>query len=109
MEWNISYLEPAERWLNQLETIQLKSVAKELKLLELLGNHLKLPHSKSLGNGLFELRERKFGLRLYYFFDKGQLILLSNGGGKKTQTKDIKQARLLLAEYRRMGNEGKKL
>lgn len=67
MSWAIEYWcndkkkSPIEDWFDRLTDGQLKSVAKELKLLELCGNELKLPHSRSLGNRLFELRERRFG------------------------------------------------
>ena len=57
------------------------------------GNELRLPHSKSLGNGLFELRERNFGYRVYYTFCKQQVIVLLHSGDKNTQNKDIKLAR----------------
>ncbi|MDA0911837.1 MAG: type II toxin-antitoxin system RelE/ParE family toxin [Proteobacteria bacterium] len=67
--WEIKYLEIVEKWLDALTIPQYKSVAKELKLLEMCGNKLKLPHSKTLGGGLFELRERKFGYRIYYKFE----------------------------------------
>lgn len=45
---------------------EFKSLARELKLLESCGNALRLPHSRALGKGLFELRSRKFGYRIYY-------------------------------------------
>jgi hypothetical protein len=53
-DWNIEYWHSSstkkdlsiENVLNNLTTEQVKSVAKELKLLELCGNNLKLPHSK---------------------------------------------------------------
>lgn len=47
-----------EEWFDVLTKEQFKSVAKEMKLLALCGNSLKLPHSRSLKRGLFELRER---------------------------------------------------
>ena len=53
MKWNIIYLEHVENWLNKLDKSQLKSLAKELRMLELYGNKLKLQHTKSLGAGLF--------------------------------------------------------
>lgn len=40
-----------EKWLDSLTDDQLKSISKELKLLELCGNSLKLPHSRSLKRG----------------------------------------------------------
>lgn len=82
-----------EKWLDSLTKDQLKSVAKELKLLELCGNELKLPHSKSLGKSLFELRERRYGYRIYYIFYNNKIIILLGAGNKKTQKKDIKVAR----------------
>ena len=101
MKWNIVYCEEVEAWLDKLSKQQLKSVAKELRLVELVGNQLKLPHSCSLGAGLFELRERQHGYRVYYTFDQGQLIVLLHAGDKKSQAKDIKLARKLLETYRR--------
>ncbi len=99
MQWNIIYGEHVADWLDQLEKPQLKSLAKELRLVELCGNELKLPHSKPLGSGLFELRERSYGLRVYYCFEKNNCVVLLNGGDKKTQAKDIKKARMLLKQY----------
>ncbi|MCH9770017.1 MAG: type II toxin-antitoxin system RelE/ParE family toxin, partial [Gammaproteobacteria bacterium] len=89
MDWNIDYLESVELWLDHLTNRQLKSVAKEIRLLKYCGNNLRLPHSKSLGTGLFELRERGFGLRLYYSFVQNQVILLLLGGNKSSQSNDI--------------------
>lgn len=92
---------PVEEWFDSMTDEQFKSVAKELKLLELCGNELRLPHSKSLGKGLFELRERKFGYRVYYTFYGNRVILLLHGGDKSSQVKDIKLARkrLLQSKY----------
>lgn len=52
MAWDIRYLGAVEPWINSLSKQQLKSVAKELRLLELSGHRLRLPHSKSLGQGV---------------------------------------------------------
>jgi len=81
-----------EKWLDKLTKEQLNSVAEELSKLEELGNELKLPHSRALGKGLFELRERQFGYRIYYCFKGNQLIILLTAGDKKSQEKDIKIA-----------------
>ncbi|VVC76262.1 hypothetical protein AQUSIP_15710 [Aquicella siphonis] len=75
-KWELKYWcdnkgeSPIERWFDSLTKEQFKSVAKELKLLELCGNMLKLPHSRGLKKGLFELRERKYEFRVYYTFLK---------------------------------------
>ncbi|MCL5260193.1 MAG: type II toxin-antitoxin system RelE/ParE family toxin [Gammaproteobacteria bacterium] len=72
-----------------------------MALLELCGNSLRLPHSKSLGEGLFELRERRFGVRIYYAFFKNQTIILLHAGNKSSQSKDIKKAKVLLANLQK--------
>lgn len=86
-----------EKWLDKLTAEQLKSVAKEIKMLEIAGNELKLPHSRALSNGLFELRERRFGYRIYYCFRGNNIILLLAAGNKQSQEKNIKTARERLA------------
>ncbi|HSW75791.1 MAG TPA: type II toxin-antitoxin system RelE/ParE family toxin [Candidatus Saccharimonadales bacterium] len=98
-KWRLEYWcddkgrSPLEEWLDSLSKEQFKSVARELKLLELSGNMLKLPHSRSLKMGLFELRDRKYGFRIYYTFLKNKIILMMHAGDKKTQDKDIDIAR----------------
>lgn len=88
---------PVEKWLDKLSREQLASVAKELSILEEVGNELCLPHSRALSSGLFELRERRFGLRMYYCFHRSCVIILLAAGDKKTQKNDIKVARQRLA------------
>ncbi|OGT51875.1 MAG: hypothetical protein A3E84_05455 [Gammaproteobacteria bacterium RIFCSPHIGHO2_12_FULL_42_13] len=67
-----------------------------MRLLELCGNELKLPHSRALGGGLFELRERRFGLRLYYCFKPDQTILIAHAGDKSKQEADIDKSRSII-------------
>lgn len=104
---------PVERWLDNLDQEHAKSVAKELELLELAGNQLKLPHSKPLKKGLFELRERRFGYRIYYCFNTKlqEIIILLASGDKSTQVHDIEIARkrLLKPTYAKGKYEKKKL
>lgn len=97
--WKIDYWDndrgksSIEKWLDKLPKEQLKNVTKVLRILEKMGNELKLPHSRPLGDGLFELRERRFGYRVYYCFEKEQLIILLAAGDKGSQDNDIKVAR----------------
>ena len=56
-------------------------------LLEEFGNTLREPHSKPIGDSIFELRI-KFAsdiTRIFYFFYVGNKIVLTNGFIKKTQ------------------------
>lgn len=71
-------------------------------LLSYSGNRLRLPHSKALEDGLFELREMRFGLRVYYTFHKGKIIILLCAGSKKTQNRDIKTVRTRMAKLSSM-------
>lgn len=115
-EWIVKYWAehdgkpPVEEWLDALTTEQLKAVSKEIMLLGHSGNRLRLPHSKALEDGLFELREMRFGLRIYYTFHKGKIIILLCAGNKKTQTRDIKTARTRMTKLSSMEikNESKK-
>ena len=52
-----------------------------IKLVEALGNKLREPHAKALGDGLFELRRNQ--VRLFYKFEPGQTIRLLGGMVKK--------------------------
>lgn len=91
--WSIRYWDADETWLEKRTLKQIKAIAKEIKLLERCGNTLRLPHSKPLGLGLFELRERTYGYRIYYTFLPGHNIILLQFGDKSTQKYDIKIAR----------------
>ena len=54
----------------------MSDVSKSLDTLEAFGHMIELPHSKSLGQGLFELRCLSSGIRLFYAFkDNGAVIL----------------------------------
>ena len=103
-EWKIEYWSDGggpnsiEKWFDSLTREQFKSVAKEMALLEIAGNNLRLPHSKSLKNGIFELRERRYGYRIYYGFHGKITIILLAAGNKKSQKKDIAIARKRLLE-----------
>jgi putative addiction module killer protein len=103
-EWTLENWEdenghsPLEDWFDTLTNEQFAAIAREMKLLELAGNRLRLPHSKALEDKLFELRERSFGFRIYYTFRKGKIILLLCGGTKDSQDRDIRSARKMLAK-----------
>lgn len=78
---------PAEIFLNSLDSKMRIKMVRSLQLLQENGNRLREPHSKPLGDGIFELR-CKFGddiTRILYFFYYGGEIILTNGFVKKTQ------------------------
>ncbi|HLB93855.1 MAG TPA: type II toxin-antitoxin system RelE/ParE family toxin [Candidatus Babeliales bacterium] len=103
IEWVIKYWpNDIERWLKKLTKEQQKAV---IKLIELLraNNQLKLPHSRQLGNKLFELRDKRFGYRVYYMYYKDHLIILLAAGDKSTQDRDMKIAYSRLNEIVKYG------
>ena len=100
-KWKLKYWSETgsslEIWFDKLTKEQFTNVAKELKLLECCGNQLRLPHSRALGGKLFELRERRFGYRIYYTFQGDHIIVLLHGGDKSSQKIDIKIAKVRLS------------
>lgn len=89
---------PVWSWLHELPAPQRDVLVQKLSLLELCGNRLRMPSSKALGGGLFELREMSFGLRLYYGFLPGRVVILVVGGDKGSQRRDIRLARQRLSD-----------
>ena len=96
--WVLEYFPDVERWFDKLTEEQAKSVSKELLMLRQSGNELQLPHSKALGKRLFELRERRYGYRVYYTFSSREIIILLTAGNKATQKNDIQKARQRLGK-----------
>ena len=93
--------------LEFLDSLDKKMRAKMLRTIQLLadnGTDLREPYSKSLGDGIFELRAKVGSdiTRVLYFFFVGQKIILTNGFVKKTAKTpqlDIDRAKRYRAEY----------
>ena len=49
---------PAEEFILSLDTKMQAKMFRELELLETFGNELREPHSKSLGDGIYEIRAK---------------------------------------------------
>ncbi|OGE25337.1 hypothetical protein A3C26_00700 [Candidatus Daviesbacteria bacterium RIFCSPHIGHO2_02_FULL_39_12] len=72
-------------------------IAHNVKLLRQHGNKLGMPHSKSLGLGLYELRIRgKEELRFFYCFTSQRTIHLLHAFKKKTLQTPQKELDLAL-------------
>ena len=78
---------PVEEFIASLDKEHKAKVRRNLKLLEMNGNMLRMPFSKPLEEGIFELRTQfKDGIsRVCYFFVYGRKIILTHGFIKKTQ------------------------
>lgn len=66
-----------------------------VRLLKQYGNMLGLPHSKALGEGLYELRIRgKEEIRIIYCFHQNRTIYLLHAFKKQTQKLPLKEFEL---------------
>lgn len=79
-------------------------IFRTLELLEIKGNELREPFSKSLGDGFFELRvsQGKDTCRILYFYATDKRVILTNAFTKKTKRipfSVIVQAKQYRAEY----------
>ena len=106
MAYEVEYFHP--RVLEAIEAWPVDVLANYAHLVELLAEHgpdLRLPHSRAMGDGLFEIRPRgREGIgRALYCFRFGRRIVVLHAFIKKTaQTPehDLKLARKRLKEIR---------
>lgn len=81
---------PMETFMNQLDPAMKAKTLSVISLLKENGNMLREPFSTHIDKGIFELRV-KVGNdinRIFYFFRKGKVVLLTNGYIKKSQKMD---------------------
>ena len=78
---------PAEEFILSLDAKMQAKMFRELELLETFGNELREPHSKPLGDGIYEIRAKVASdiTRVLYFFVVNKKIILTNGFVKKTR------------------------
>ena len=101
MNYTIEYFN--ERVLSEIEKWPDGILADYARLVELLmefGPNLKMPHSKALGKGLFELRPKgKEGIgRTFYCYLVGQRIIILHAFIKTTQ--DTPEHEMIIARKR---------
>lgn len=79
--------EPAKEFLLSLDKKMRAKMLRTITMLSDNGTDLREPYSKSLGDGIFELRAKVGSdiTRVLYFFFVGGRIVLTNGFVKKTQ------------------------
>lgn len=97
---------PVREFLDSLEPKMKAKVLRTIDLLEQNGPALRLPYSRSLRDGIFELRTKQGSdiTRVLYFFFIGEKAVLTNGFVKKTQKTPqslIDLARKYKADYER--------
>ena len=105
MPYQIEYFHP--RVLAEIEAWPVDVVADYARLVELLAEHgpsLRLPHSRTLGEGLFELRPRgPSGIgRALYCFLVGQRVVVVHAFIKKTQETPDKELKLARKRFKEL-------
>ena len=76
--------DPVAEFIERLEKPTIAKVLRTLDLLEEFGADLGMPHSRAMGEGVFELRARgKQDIRLFYAF-RGGAAHIVHGFMKKT-------------------------
>lgn len=95
---------PAEEFILSQDVKMRAKLFRLLELLEEKGNTLREPYSKSLDDGIFEIRAKQGSNITYvlYFFYIGNKIILTNGFIKKSQKtppSEIDLAKKYRAEY----------
>lgn len=91
MLWSLAFYQtprgerPAATFVEQLPDPARAEVAALLAALKERGNLLRPPHSKALGDGLFELRSVKHAVRVFDMFLPGQQIVLLGGDRQETR------------------------
>ena len=93
---------PAEEFILSQDIKMQTKLFRLLELLELKGNELREPYSKSLADGIFEIRAIQGNniTRVLYFFVVDKKIILTNGFVKKTQ-KTPENEIVLAKKYRK--------
>ena len=102
---------PVGAFIKSLDIKMKAKVVANLHLLEEYGNLARDPLSKELEDGIFELRtiEGNDIVRILYFFDKGKIIIATNGfvkKKKKTPRNEIELAKSRRADYRSRKDAG---
>lgn len=72
----IAYHKDVGEFILSLRKPEKGKVVRIISLLETYGNTLRMPHSKPLGKGLFELGVRGYEVRILYTYKDGKAILL---------------------------------
>ncbi len=93
---------PVDDFIKKQQPQAKAKIAHTVKLLKQHGNRLGMPHVKSLGFGLYEMRIRgKAELRIFYCF-KGKTIYLLHGFKKQTQQTPQKELNLALQRLKEL-------
>src|SRR5947209_7555628 len=105
MSWNMKTYQtskgeqPVDEFIKAQQSQAIAKIAHLVDLLQQHGNQLGMPHSKSIGKDLYELRIRgKEEIRLLYCFHKREIVLLHES---KKQTQKTPRKEIIMALNRK--------
>jgi ribosome-binding protein aMBF1 (putative translation factor) len=106
-------MEPeVEQWLESLSASQFASAASRIDYLGELGSAVRMPRSRPLGAGLFELRfdVDRTAMRITYFFPGDRRIVLLTFFRKQRQNEraEVERLRLAMANCVERGQHGRR-
>ena len=95
--WSVELEPEVEQWIDARTTKEFASVLPHIERLAERGSQLRMPASRSLGNGLLELRFdlRRVAWRIPYYFATGRRIVLLTVFRKQRQNEraEVQRAR----------------
>jgi len=109
--WTIEYYSQAvQDWISAMPVGIRADYARLANLLMEFGADIRLPHSRAMGRGLFELRAKgKEGIaRILYCMQVGKRIVILHGFIKKTQETPRKELDIALRRMKEVKDEQKK-
>jgi hypothetical protein len=110
MEWTVILSPEVLAWQCSLRGLDAAIFNHALDLLKAFGNTLKMPWSRALGDGLFELRfslsRNTVDQRITYIFEPGRRVVTLTGFTKtrRNEAREVRRARVAQADY--INNKG---
>ena len=89
--WSVEVESEVEKWIDSLPVKEFATVLAAVERLSERGSQLRVPASRSLGEGLFELRidVGRTQRRITYYFADGRRIVLLTAFRKQRQTEQV--------------------
>lgn len=105
MTWEIETEQEVNEWLLSLDTTSFEIAEAHIDLLAEFGSTLRMPHSRSLGDGLFELRfdlARRAWRITYWFAPHRVLVLLTVFWKQRNNEKnEVRRAKAAMTQCQR--------